>query len=45
MLRPRNSIPEFSIDRNGRAFTKVDGRFVFWDAVTILIPAVYMLRY
>ncbi|WP_397571922.1 hypothetical protein [Schlesneria sp. T3-172] len=28
MPRPRNSIPKFSIDRNGRAFTKVDGRFV-----------------
>ena len=28
MPRPRNSIPKFSVDRNGRAFTKVDGRFI-----------------
>jgi integrase len=28
MPRPRNSIPKFSVDRNGRAFTKVDGCFI-----------------
>ncbi|MFO1042232.1 MAG: site-specific integrase [Planctomycetaceae bacterium] len=28
MPRPRNSIPKFSIDKTGRAFTKVDGRFI-----------------
>jgi hypothetical protein len=28
MPRPRNAIPQFCIDRNGRAFTKIDGRFV-----------------
>jgi hypothetical protein len=26
--RPRNTIREFSVDRNGRAFTKVRGRFI-----------------
>lgn len=26
--RPRNSIPKYSVDRNGRAFTKVGGRFI-----------------
>jgi hypothetical protein len=28
MPRPRNVIPRFSVDKNGRAFTKVDGRFI-----------------
>lgn len=28
MPRPRNAIPKFSIDKTGRAFTKVNGRFV-----------------
>ncbi len=28
MPRPRNSIPKYSVDRNGRAFTKVGGRFI-----------------
>lgn len=28
MPRPRNLIPKFSIDRSGRAFCKVNGRFV-----------------
>lgn len=28
MPRPRNTIPKFSVDRNGRAFTKVHGRFI-----------------
>lgn len=28
MPRPRNSIPKFSVDRNGRAFTKVHGQFI-----------------
>ena len=28
MPRPRNSIPKYSVDKNGRAFTKVCGRFI-----------------
>lgn len=28
MPRPKATIPKFCIDRNGRAFTKVDGRFI-----------------
>lgn len=28
MSRPRNSVPKFSIDNTGRAFTKVGGRFI-----------------
>ncbi|MDB5344291.1 MAG: site-specific tyrosine recombinase XerD [Schlesneria sp.] len=28
MSRPRNTIPKFSVDRNGRAFTKVHGCFI-----------------
>lgn len=27
MSRPKNSVPKFSVDNTGRAFTKVDGRF------------------
>lgn len=28
MSRPRNAFPKFCVDRTGRAFTKIDGKFV-----------------
>lgn len=28
MGRPRKTVPKYSVDKNGRAFTKVDGKFI-----------------